>query len=258
MFSLHNYSKILLFSLIAFFLFPVLSMAIQLTPEQVNIGTTFNGRTITVAGEIGQDEEAVIQIIGTDTEAHFKQTGKVGGLLWMTVAHFSLAGAPSAYFVYLPETISSWHQSKDTRWMQLKLGYDNLEDSIVIEPEQENKTGVFGDFLKLKTAHELYQMVDNGVHYKNDTNGRKVFEAEIRIPADIPRETYTVKVLKIKDGIITGQETTELHVQLQGFPLFISNMAYNRSLLYGIISVLIAIGAGLFMGTVFKDKGGAH
>jgi hypothetical protein len=258
MFSLHSYPKILLFSFITFFLVPALSMAIQLTPEQINIGTTFNGRTITVTGEIGQDEEAVIQIIGTDTEAHFKQTGKVGGLLWMTVAHFSLAGAPSAYFVYLPETISSWHQSKSSQWAQLKLGYDTLADNIVIEPEQEHKDVVFSDFLKLKTAHELYQLVDNGVHYKNSANGRKAFEAEIRIPADIPRETYTVKVLKIKDGIIADQETAELHVKLQGFPLFISNMAYNRSLLYGILSVLIAIGAGLFMGTVFKDKGGAH
>ncbi len=258
MYILHKYPKIILFSFIVFFLFPALSMAIQLTPEQVNIGTTFNGGTITVSGEISQDEDAVIQIKGTDTEAHFKQTGKVGGVLWMTVAHFSLSGAPSAYFVYLPETISSWRDNKDKRWAQLDLDYDTLQSDIVIEPEQNDSAVVFSDFLKLKADHELYQMVENGVHYKTGTNGQKIFEADIHIPADIPRETYTVNVLKIKDGIITGQETAELNVQLQGFPLFISNMAYNKSLLYGIISVLIAIGAGFFMGMVFKDKGGAH
>ena len=258
MFIFNNYPKTLLLSFIAFFLIPTFSMAVQLTPERVNIGTTFNGRTIAISGEINQDEDAIIQITGTDTEAHFKQTGKVGGVLWMTIANFSLSGAPSAYFVYLPENISSWRLNKDNRWTQLNLDYDTLQDNIVIQPEQDDKNAVFKDFLKLKTAHELYQMVDNGVHYETVANGRKTFNAVIRIPADIPRESYAVKILKIKDGSITGQETAELHVQLQGFPLFISNMAYNRSLLYGILSVLIAIGAGFFMGMVFKDKGGAH
>ncbi len=258
MFTYNNHNKILLFSLIVFFLVPALSMAVQLTPEQLNIGTTFNGSTITISGEIDQDEDAVIQITGTDTETHFQQAGKVGGVLWMTVAHFSLSGAPAAYFVYLPKNISSWHQNKDERWTQLNLDYNTLQDDIVIEPEQNDKDVVFSDFLKLKKAHELYQMVDNGVSYKNGTNGQKSFNAEIHIPADIPRESYTVTVLKIKNGVVADQETTELLVQLKGFPLFISNMAYHKSLLYGILSVLIAIGAGFFMGMVFKDKGGSH
>jgi hypothetical protein len=258
MFIYNNHMKILIFSLITFFLVPALAIAIQLTPEQLNIGTMFNGQTITVSGEVAQEEEAVIQIIGTDTEAHFKQTGKVGGVLWMTVAHFSLSGAPSAYFVYLPKTISSWHQDKDKRWTELNLDYNVLQEKIVVEPEQKDEDVVFSDFLKLKTAHELYQMVDNGVSYKNTDNGNKEFIARIHIPADIPLEAYTVKVLKIKEDIIADTETAELLIQLKGFPLFISNMAYHRSLLYGILSVLIAIGAGIFMGMVFKDKGGAH
>jgi ABC-type dipeptide/oligopeptide/nickel transport system permease subunit len=35
-------------------------------------------------------------------------------------------------------------------------------------------------------------------------------------------------------------------------------MAFEHSLLYGIMAVVIAVFAGLFMGVIFKDRGGAH
>ncbi len=258
-----NYRKItqlfgfLTFSL-AFLVTPSLVMALQIFPAGVSIGTTFNGTDVVISGEVAGNEEAVVQIVGDKTEAHFKQAGKVGGFLWMTVAHLSLSGAPSAYFVYLPHTLSEWHQKGDKRWSALGLDYSALQKDISIEPEQDDADTIFQDFLKLKNGHDLYQMVEDGVTYTDLENNRRQFKTKVSIPADMPRGVYKVRVLKIKNGTVAGEETAELSVRLQGFPLFISNMAYNRSLLYGILSVLIAIGAGFFMGMVFKDKGGAH
>jgi len=237
---------------------PVQAMAIHVTPEEVLIGATYNGKDLYVTGEIAADEEAVIQIIGSSSEAEFKKKGKVAGLFWMTVAHLSISDAPSAYLLYLPDQISSWRQQKDARWNNLNMDFTTLESKVKIEPEPENKTGVFSEFLKLKTHDGLYQLVENGVSYDAENNGEKQFRARIHIPAKMPVASYQVIVTRLKNGIKTGVETGAFHMKEEGFPALITKMAFNRSLLYGVLAVMIAIFAGLFMGVLFKDKGGAH
>ncbi len=248
-------SKILLLSLII----PVSAMALQVTPEEMLVGTTFNGNDLYVTGTIGADEDAVVQIIGSSSEAEFKRNGKVGGVLWMTVAHLAIADAPSAYFVYLPESISAWRESKDNRWFNLNFDYNSMLPQIKITPEPSDRETVFNDYLKLKTHDGLYQLVNNGVNYEEVKNGKKQFHARIHVPAKMPVARYDVKVSRIKNGVIIGTEKADFSLKQSGFPLLISNLAFNHSLIFGVLAVVIAIFAGLFMGVLFQERGGgAH
>lgn len=237
---------------------PCQAMAIHVSPEKVLISATYNGEDVFVTGEVENDEEAVVQVIGNSSQAEFKQTGKVGGFLWMTVGHLSISHAPSAYLLYLPEKISEMRNSSKSLWQELGIGFESLLPGIVIEPEVENKAEVFADFLKLKTHDKLYQMADNAVEYSEAPDGEKEFKAKLHIPPKMPVAQYKVRVLRVRDGKVVGQEEGEIHMKEVGFPALISTLAFNRSLLYGILAVGIAIFAGLFMGVLFKDRGGAH
>lgn len=239
-------------------LLPFQAMAMHISPEEVMIGATYNGKDLDVTGEIAADEEAVVQIIGTDSEAEFKLTGKVGGLFWMTVAHLSISEVPSSYLMYLPKQVSSWRDQKDARWAALNMDFTALQEKVKIEPEPEDKAEVFGEFLKLKANDGLYQIVENGVSYGAESNGKKQFRAHIHIPAKIPVASYKVVVTRLKNGTVAGVEDGEFHMKEVGFPALISHLAFNRSLLFGVLAVMIAIFAGLFMGLLFRDKGGAH
>jgi uncharacterized protein (TIGR02186 family) len=249
------FAQVILLALII----PVSAMAIQVSPEEMSVGTTFNGKDLNVSGKIGADEEAVVQIIGNSSEAEFKRTGKVGGVLWMTVAHLSIEDAPTAYFVYLPEAVSSLRQSNNEQWSSLRFDYDSLLPKIKIVPEPADKEIVFHDFLKLKTNDRLYQIVDNGVSYGEVKNGEKEFHTRIQVPAKMPIDHYTIKISRLKNGVIVGTEESEFTLKQTGFPLLISNLAFHHSLIYGVLAVVIAIFAGLFMGVLFQQKGGgAH
>jgi hypothetical protein len=52
----------------------------------------------------------------------------------------------------------------------------------------------------------------------------------------------------------------QLKVEEQGIPFMISSLAFNHSLLYGFLAVLIAVAAGLVMDFFFGTGkgGGAH
>jgi hypothetical protein len=66
--------------------------------------------------------------------------------------------------------------------------------------------------------------------------------------------------MEVHDGIIVGNAMDPLKVKEQGIPAMISSMAFNHSLFYGFLAVLIAVAAGLMMDFFFGTGkgGGAH
>lgn len=251
--------KKLIFGLLgASLLLPAMAFGFHFSPQVIKVGTTFNGAMLDVTGDLAADEEVVVQVLGSAEEAHFKQKGRVGGILWMTVGHVTFKETPAAYFVYLPPEVSLWEEGSDPRWEALGLSYASLFPKIKILPVQEDNLKIFEDFLQLKQRDDLYQLVKKGVSYSGIEQGKKTFKCQIKVPSKIPLGDYTLRVLKIKDGRIKSVEQAQFRVEETGFPLFISKMAFEHSLIYGVLAVLIAIMAGLLMGLVFKDKGGAH
>jgi len=238
---------------------PAAVLAIQVTPSEMAVGTTFNGKDLLVSGKVGAAEDIVVQLTGSASEAEFKRTGKVGGVFWMTVGHLSISNAPSAYFVYLPQSVSRWRQNKEERWSKLHFDYDSLLPQIKIDPEPTDRQKVFEDFMELKTHDELYQVVENGVSYEKGKDGEKRFHARIHVPSKMPVAQYQVKVFRLENGEVQGVEQADFRLKETGFPLLISSLAFNHSLVYGVLAVIIAIFSGLFMGVIFQQRGGgAH
>lgn len=246
-----------LFGLVMQFL-PGQAYAIHVSPETVKVSATYNGQDIAVTGEIKGDEEAVVQIIGDSSKVELKQKGKVGGLLWMTVGHISISNAPTAYLVCLPKSIDDLRKDNDPIWEKLNIGFSSLQGNMVFEPEPENRERLFTDFIDLKTHDNLYHIFGDVLQYDKDPEGDREFKAIIHIPAKMPVADYQVKVLRLKNGEVVGIEEANLKLEETGFPLLISKLAFNHSLLYGVLAVVIAVFAGLFMGVLFKDRGGSH
>ncbi len=241
------------------FIAPAGVLALQITPQEMKVGTMFNGKDVVVSGEIGTNEDVVVQIVGSASEAEFKQTGKVGGLFWMTVGHLAISNAPSAYFVYLPKSVSDLRRNSKDRWLALQFDFNSLLPKINIEPEPADRENVFQDFLALKARDGLYQIIEDGVQYERTTDGKKKYTAQIHVPAKMPVSSYQIKVVKLTGDQAAGIETGEFSLKQTGFPLLISNLAFDHSLIYGTLAVIIAVFAGLFMGVLFQQKGGgAH
>ncbi|MBT8763427.1 TIGR02186 family protein [Desulfohalobiaceae bacterium Ax17] len=249
---------ILLFMFVTIFLSQSSVFAFHFSPEVIKVGVTYKGAKLYVSGEVEDDRDVVVQVVGSGEIAHFKQKGKVGGILWMTVGHVTFENAPSVYFTYLPEKISKWADENNQSWKSLGLGFDALFHKIEILPASKDKKLLFDNFLKLKSQDNLYQLVKKGVSYKALQEGKKKFMASINIPAKMPLGTYELRVIKVKGEHIQSIEKEHFKLEEVGFPLFLSKLAFEHSLLYGIMAVVVAIFAGLFMGVLFKDRGGAH
>ena len=229
------------------------SFHLQLTPANVDIGTFYNGTTVNVSGEVPVASDVVIRLSGEGEELHLKRKGKIGGLLWMNTGDLTFHNAPKVYKLLTGSGLKDLKNSaaQDFSFMALK-------NRIEIFPEGSDNDFLLKEFVRLKTKDNLYSITPDGVTYSHEEGDIKSFQATISIPPSMKQGEYSVEVVAVQDGNIIGTSSKPLVLKQVSFPLTLSTMAFGHPLLYGIMSVGIAIMAGLCMGMLFKGKSGAH
>lgn len=238
---------------------PGLSLAsvsdtLKVTPWAINIGAFFNGTDITVQGTIPNDADAVVRFKSGDQDVALKEKGKAMGVLWMNMEAVTFHHCPDIFMVATPRSLS-----RDSGpWKALNLGIASLEKQIEMTPAPEDKTVLFNEFVKLKSKHGAYASGFGEVTYQAGSNGMKLFCAHIAIPSGLKPGTYQVEVFTVKNGAVKSKTQTTVEVSETGFPKFLSSLAFGKPLLYGIVSVIIALAAGLLTGLIFQGSNEGH
>jgi len=226
---------------------------LKLLPSVIQISAFYDGATVNVESRIPANAEALIIVRGEGEELQYKRKGKAGGLLWMNIGDITFHNVPKIYMIYAANDDANVIESTE-----LGLGFGALEEQVTISPATEDKDFFYKEFLKLKEGEGLYAKVTNGVHYGVTDNDMKSVQAELSIPALMKPGDYTVELIAIRGKQIVGRTSERLQIKQVGFPAQLSGLAFNHSLLHGVLAVLVALFAGLFIGILFKSKGGAH
>jgi hypothetical protein len=81
--------------------------------------------------------------------------------------------------------------------------------------------------------------------------GRQQITVTMELPANAPPAEYTVRLIGFRNHEIAVQQETTFTLTRGTVNQFLGSLARNHGLLYGILAVVIAIGAGLFVGLIF-------
>jgi uncharacterized protein (TIGR02186 family) len=229
-------------------------------PNLIAIGTFFNGTQLTVSGKVATENEVVVIVKGKQEELTLKKKGKAMGLLWMNLGDVHFKNVPNLYILYSSKGIMELAASDAKAWEQLGIGFEYLKKEMEIEAVQAKRNDLAQEFLKLKQHQGLYAYHPGEISIGEKSGTEKSFKALVWIPPRISLGEYQVQVVEIHNGMIVGTSMDQLKVEEQGIPAMISSLAFNHSLLYGFLAVLIAIAAGLVMDFFFGTGkgGGAH
>jgi uncharacterized protein (TIGR02186 family) len=234
-------------------------VTVNLEPPGVNISAFYNGTDVNVRGEAPTDAELLIRLSDTRHDVTFKKKGKVGGLLWMNIGEVTLENVPSVYLLYTSKGLGDKALAENTnKWDSLGLGFDAIKQKMQVLSTPNDKEVVFKEFMKLKKHEDLYKLEPDAVHFTGANGAMKTYTATIHVPPRLKPGTYQVDVIAVSGNKIIEGASEQLKLTQIGFPAFLSSMAFNRALLYGIMSVVIAIFAGLGTSMIFRSKGGAH
>lgn len=80
----------------------------------------------------------------------------------------------------------------------------------------------------------------------------RLFRMSFPAPATVPTGDYTIRIYTVIEGAVTAQTQQILKVRKAGFEAFVTNAAQTHPLLYGIASIVLALGIGFTSATLFE------
>ena len=229
-------------------------------PNLIAIGAFFNGMQLTVSGKVGIENDVMVLVSGNQEDLTLKKKGKALGLLWMNLGDVHIKRVPNFYVLYSSQAKMTSPASNPKALENLGVGFEYLKKEMEVEAPQAEKDGLANEFFKLKQEQGLYAFHPGEIRFEQKNEMEKSFSAGVWIPPRIAVGEYQIKVMEVHNGQIVDTSTNQLKVKEEGIPLMLSSLAFNHSLLYGFLAVLIAIAAGLAMDFFFGTGkgGGAH
>jgi uncharacterized protein (TIGR02186 family) len=225
----------------------------------IDIGLSYHGDQIFFFGVNPVPGADVVIKLTAEKEEVVKLSvkGKVGPF-WMAVKQYEVTGSPFIYKIHASKPLDQII-SPDTA-KQLELGYAAVQGKMKMnlvrgEAAPEDAAIVWKGLLKIKEQANLYNIVEDP--QRLEIAEGKLFKHYFRFPPAATEGRYQVESFCFKNGELVGYGKDVITIKKVGLENWLTQTSQNQPVLFGIMAVIIAVGAGLLVGVIF-GKGGHH
>ncbi len=225
--------------------------------EEIDIGISYNGSTVSVSGVTEKDVDLLIKVYSRDSSEQMKVKTQVGGFLWMNGQSVEFKDVPNVYLLRGTATVDELLDRSEQE--AYDIGYAALAANGSLEPEvdPDQKTQLFEEFFRYKEEGSLYARSTGGIDLETDGQQQK-YDTVFDWPYQAPPDDYMITVYAVRDGRVIETADAKLVVEEVGVERALTDLAMERGGLYGIAAILVAVSAGFGVGVIFKTGGGAH
>ena len=224
----------------------------SLSQNRVSITANFDGSDILVFGAVKRDAptpegplDVIVAVSGPSEAVTVRRKDRRYGI-WVNVDDVIIDNAPSFYAVSTTgplETILS-----DADDLEHSISIPRAIQSIGTAFSTDNPKDFTDAIIRIRTQKRLYQMMPGGVELSEDT----LFATSLSLPANLVEGDYTARIFLTRGGAVVDQYDTIIDVRKVGLERWIYNLAHQRPLIYGLLSLFIAIVAGWAASAVFR------
>lgn len=222
-----------------------------LSQTRISISTNFDGSEILIFGAVKREDpiaidpplQVLITVEGPSRPVSVRRKEKRFGI-WVNTDSVEVDSAPSFYAV---ATSGPWAEViKDTEDLRHKVSTLRAIRSVgaTIEGSED-----FTDALiRIRSKDRLYQTNIGSVELTEQT----LFSTSIQLPANLTEGDYKTRFFLTRGGRVVDSHQTVIAVQKVGLERFLFRMAHDQPLLYGLMSLAIAIVAGWSASAAFR------
>ena len=208
----------------------------DLDQSDVSINSTFAGSEILVFGAIrgGDDDLAVlVTVAGPSRPVTVRRKERIGPI-WANAAAAEIDAAPSFYAVATSGPIREvLSHTADLRHA--------ITVPQAIRAVGTNDPATFtAALIRLRTQTGAYATREGSIDLKEGA----LFRTDVPLPPDLTEGSYGVRFFLTRDRAVVARYETVLEVRKVGLERFLYGMAMQRPVLYGLMSLAIAIAAG--------------
>jgi len=219
----------------------------SVSPETVEAGAFYSGASLRLHGIVHADSDVLILLVGGSEPEIFNRRERMW-FIWGGVEHVTFESAPSAYLLLASGTLAAVADPATRERYQ--LGLPTLTRTIRISPERSDSDVLIRDFLRLKQREGLYRIEPGAVELSDVRQGRRDFDAELRVPPTMPPGTMEVEVFELRHGSLVGRDVHQVTLVRVGMPAVMSRFAVRLPGAFGVLSVVAMLLTGLLMGLV--------
>ncbi len=221
-----------------------------LSRDAINITANFVGSEILIFGAVSRDApapegelEVIITVEGPTQPVAVRRKDRRFGI-WVNTEAVEVDEAPSFYAVSTTGTFEdALSQVEDLRH-HVSISRAIRAVGVGVEHPEDFTNAL----IRIRESEDLYQTIEGGVTLRNET----LFDTSIRLPANLVEGDYRTRIFLTRGGQVLDVYEQDIAVRKVGLERFIYNLAHDRPLVYGILSLAIAIAAGWLASAVFR------
>ncbi len=221
-----------------------------LSQSRISITTDFDGSEILIFGAVKRQNEipdqplgVIVTIEGPSKPVAVRRKDKRYGI-WINADTRQFAAAPSFYSV---STSGPWDEVIENT-QDLRHG---ISISRAIESDGDAQIGTLEftrALIRIRENANLFQTNIGTVSISEDT----LFSTSVRLPANLTEGDYRARFFLTRGGQVVDSHEAAIAVQKVGLERFLYRLAYDQPVIYGLMSLTIAIFAGWAASAVFR------
>ena len=221
--------------------------------NRIAITANFDGSELLIFGAVKRDAPApgdaplgvIVTVAGPSKPLIVRRKEKRFGI-WVNVDAVEIDLAPSFYSV---STSAPWNEViADIEDLRYRISVPRAIRSVGAPMHVQDARSFTEALIRIRRANSLYTLQEGAVEVSQDT----LFNTSITLPANLTEGKYRARFFLTRGRQVIDVRETEIAVQKVGLERFLYNLAHEQPLVYGIMSLIIAIAAGWGASAVFR------
>ena len=236
------------------------SVQADVSARNVAVTSSFNGTEIVIFGAVDNSQQpsaesgyydVLIVVEGVPARIIARRKSNVAGL-WLNTSSAIFDLVPSYYAVASTRPIDeiTTEEFRATHG----IGFQHLRFAPAFGQAQALSSEDLREFreaiIRLKRKQGLYVQD----HFSVAFIGRSLFRATIELPANVTVGPFETRVYLFREEKLLSQYSVKLTLEREGVERYLHAFAFGHPALYGLVTVMIALAAGLAASTVFRKS----
>lgn len=227
-------------------------IVLGLSQDRVRITTNFDGSDLLIFGAVKRESpisdpplDVIITVAGPSVPVTIHHKDRRLGI-WVNTESVRYTAAPSFYAVATSGPIGEiLRQTEDLRHaVSIPRAIRTVGAASMTEQPQDYVDAL----IRIRSARDHYQSLENTVQLDQQT----LFRTRIALPSDLVEGSYDTRVFLVREGHVVSRFDTALDVRKVGLERWLFTLSRQQPLIYGILSLSIAIAAGWLASAAFR------
>lgn len=224
-----------------------------LSQNRVSITADFSGSEILIYGAVKRDSpvpkgppmHVIVTVEGPSTPVIVRKKDRRFGI-WVNDEAVEIESAPSFYAVattgFLKDILS------ETENLRHQITIPRAIRSVGISSQAQDSPGFLDALIRIRMDEDRYRLSERTVQFTEAT----LFRADIALPANLTEGSHRVRIFLTRGGVVIDAVERRINVRKEGLERYLTNLSRQQPLIYGVLSLLIAVAAGWGASTVFR------